>query len=396
AKKYGFNFIYYGKNPRETLKNFKAEIFIEKTLDFINENNISAVIATHDYPAAMIGSIVAKKAGFISPEVEQILLCQHKYYCRQVQKKYFPEAYVESKIVNPFKKGALPFKFPFFIKPVKSFFSIMAAQINNIDEYNEYIEKAKDHINDFCAVLNELIKKYSSFRYDANYLIAEKLLCGKQVTLEAFSYRGNVKIIGIVDSVMYKNKISFKRFDYPSTLKPDVSKKMETIATGFIKRTNFDNGIINIEFFYNPKQDYVKIIEVNPRMCSQFADIMEKVNGVNTYEIQLFISLGIDPEVLFKSSLGLKKYNYSSSFVLRSLKDKKIKRLPSEKQIKAIRSIFPDIRIEIYGSKNKKLSDELNDMNSYRYGIINLGADSRSELHSKYKKCISMLDFEFE
>ena len=39
-----------------------------------------------------------------------------------------------------------------------------------------------------------------------------------QVTLEAYRFKGNVKMIGIVDSIIHKNTISFKRFDYPSAI----------------------------------------------------------------------------------------------------------------------------------------------------------------------------------
>jgi len=128
-------------------------------------------------------------------------------------------------------------------------------------------------------------------------------------------------------------------------------------------------------------------------MCSQFADLMEKAKGANTYEIQLLLSLGLNPERLFKDRPAA--YKYASSFVLRSFKDKKIIRLPSEEDICGLKKIYPDARVEIYGKENHLLSDELNDMKSYRYGIINLGANSKKELSQKYKNCLAMLDFKF-
>lgn len=392
--KYGYNFLYYGINPRNCLKEFDTQSFIKNTISFAEKNNIDAVISTHDYPAAIIGSIIAEKLCLPAPEIEKILICQHKYLCRQYQKKYVPEAYVESKMIDPLKKAKAPFDFPFFIKPVKSFFSIMASQINNMCQYDDYIFKAKNHIYEFSAPLNEIFKNYSSYRYDASYLIAEKLIHGKQVTIEAYSYNKNISIIGIVDSIMYKNKISFKRFDYPSALKKDVKLKMEEIARKFIKKLGFDNGILNIEFFYEPDSGLIKIIEINPRMCSQFADLMEKVNGINTYEIQLFISLGVNPATL---NTNIKhKYKYTSSFVLRKFKDKKIINLPSKKQIDDLKKLYPDIRIEIYGKENQMLSNELNDMSSFRYGILNLGANSKKELCLEYKASKDMLNFKFD
>ncbi len=392
--KYGYNFLYYGQNPRNSLKEFDAQSFINSALDFLKNRQISAVIATHDYPAAIIGSIIAEKLGLPAPLTEKILVCQHKYYCRQYQKIYVPEAYVDSKIINPFKRAVAPFDFPFFIKPVKSFLSIMATEINDKTQYEEYILKARKHVADFSIPLNDILKNYCSYKYDANHLIAEKLICGKQVTLEAYSYNKEACTIGITDSIMHKNKISFKRFDYPGVLKKDIKSRMSQIAANFIKNIGFDNGILNIEFFYSPESNSIKIIEINPRMCSQFADLMEKVNGVNTYEIQLLLSLGINPGHLFKNKN--RKNKYASSFVLRKFRDKKIRSLPSKKQVDTLKELFPGIRVEIYGKEGQMLSDELNDMSSYRYGIINLGADSKKELQLKYKRCMDILDFQFE
>ena len=44
----------------------------------------------------------------------------------------------------------------------------------------------------------------------------------------------------------------------------------------------FDNGQFNIELVYNPEADTVHIVEINPRMSSQFADLFEKVDGTKS------------------------------------------------------------------------------------------------------------------
>jgi len=86
---------------------------------------------------------------------------------------------------------------------------------------------------------------------------------------------------------MHPGTISFARFEYPSALDLGVRERMARIAARFISSIGFDNGLFNIEMFYDPNSNSIHLIEVNPRMCPQFADLMEKVNGVNTYEIAL-------------------------------------------------------------------------------------------------------------
>ena len=57
----------------------------------------------------------------------------------------------------------------------------------------------------------------------------------------------------------------------------------------------FDNGIFNIEMMYDAEADRISIIEINPRMASQFADLYEKVDGTNSFSVLLDIAQGRTP-----------------------------------------------------------------------------------------------------
>ena len=267
----------------------------------------------------------------------------------------------------------------------------MAAKIENVQQYEAYLVKARKHIRDFNAPFNFILKEYADYRYNSDYLIAERLISGKQVTIEAYCFHKEINIIGIVDSKMHQNKISFKRFDYPTALNKRIQNKIEEITRKIIRYIGFDNGILNIEYFINLREDQIKIIEINPRICSQFADLIEKVKGINTYEIQLLIAMDKNPKNIRKE----KHFKYAASFVLREFKDKIIKSLPDKKNIETVLKTYPDARIEIYGKVGDMLSGELNDMASYRYGLINIGENSKRALYAKYDKIITFLDFKF-
>ncbi len=70
---------------------------------------------------------------------------------------------------------------------------------------------------------------------------------------------------------------------------------MEQIAATLIEGIGYDNAMFNIEMIYNPKKDTVHIIEINPKIASQFPDLFEKVDGSNTYEVMMRIALGLPP-----------------------------------------------------------------------------------------------------
>jgi hypothetical protein len=310
-----------------------------------------------------------------------------------IQKKAVPHAVPDFKLIDPEESGPVrPPALPFFIKPVKSFFSIFAQRIDSQERYEEYTASFRKSGRGFSRPLNHLIKKYSNLDPLDDCLLAEEPLEGKQVTLEGYVYGGVAFFLGITDSVMYPGTISFKRFDYPSRISQSMADNMMETAKKVIEAIGLDNGMFNIEFFYDEASGDIKIIEINPRMASQFADLVEKVDGTNSYEIQVDLALGRKPR--FEKGKG--RYRYASSFVLRSFEDKIIKKVPGEEEIGKVLQLLPDFRIEVYGNKGTLLSSELQDMQSYRYGIINLGGDSLGDLKDKYEKCRKILTFEFK
>jgi biotin carboxylase len=110
---------------------------------------------------------------------------------------------------------------------------------------------------------------------------------------------------------------TLRALDYPSALPEDVQRRMADIAATVMPGLGFDNGLFNIEMMYDPESDVISIIEINPRMASQFADLYEKVDGTNSYAVLLDIALGRAPQ--FTRRQG--RYAFASSIVLRSFED---------------------------------------------------------------------------
>ncbi len=242
--------------------------------------------------------------------------------------------------------------------------------------------QADHHLREFVKPFNQLLKRYASFPLDGGYLLAEQPLRGRQVTVEGCVFRGEGMIVGITDSIMYPGTISFRRFDYPSSLQSDVQERMGDLALRFIRSIGFDDGLFNVEMFYDPESDAIHIIEINPRMSPQFADLMEKVNGVNTYEIALAIAAGVRPRIHRPSP----QYRVAASCVMRLFEDKKVARVPSPEEVAAFQARFPDARLKVLCREEHHLSDELQDGRSYRYAILNLGGQSARDLAVRYAR----------
>lgn len=356
-----------------------------------DEHAITAVLNTCDYPGCIYTSVLAAERGIAAPSLDAILTCQHKYYARIAQQKYVPEATPRFAIVSKeYRSEVEKLPFPLFIKPVKSYLSALARPLNTIDDLNYYLENVTIP-EQFLIPFNWAVKNYTDYVFDGSYFIAEELLRGRQVTLEGYVFEGQVGLIGIVDSVMLPGTISFERFVYPSSLPMHVQEKMFSIAQRFVTGIGLDMSLFNIEFMYDDTTDTVSIIEINPRMAAQFCDLFEMVNGVSNYDILHAIVNGKKPIVHTNGA-----FQVAASLVCRQLQDQRVMHAPTQQEIQAAQTRFPELRFYPWISAGDKLSDVLQDGTSFVYCWIHLGARNRQELDEKYQESKLLLPFVFE
>lgn len=374
--------FFYDFNPARLLANIA---------EYAQQHHVDAVIYSEDYPGSILGAITAQTIDVIGPNPRAVVGHQHKYYSRLWQQKYVPEAtpsfcLIDSNDTNRVQQISLPI----FLKPVKSFFSMLANEIRTPVELNYWLEQAQFPA-DFLEQFNWFVK-HSSFDPLPHYLLAEELLRGEQCTLEGFVCDGEVTILGITDSIMFPGTISFKRFEYPSHLPVSVQGRMASIAVTLMVKTGFDNSFFNIEFMYRPETDRITIIEVNPRVVSQFADLYEKVDGINSYLYLAQLAVGEKPVPIHRKGY----HALAGSCVLRIFENKRVCKAPGPKELERVYAAFPDARIQLFIEEGSLLSDVFQDGKSYRYGLVHLGARDSQELQEKFEWCTAVLGFEFE
>lgn len=379
--------------------NFDALAFYRKTLAKVRRSGRpDGLIGDDDYPANLIAGLLTKELKLSGPSLRSLLLCQHKLYSRMAQARSVPEAtpkFFHIPLDRLLKPSEIPLKFPFFVKPVKGYLSILSRKVRSYREFKEIVREGRRRIPHFTGPFDRLLKKSGlkmDFPLGGDNLIGEEILKGHQVTLEGYACQKKVHGVDIVDSVFYPGTASFKRFEAPSRLPSAVQSRMFRTAEKFIRAIGFDNSIFNMEFVYNSRTRQAHILEVNSRMASQFADMMEALHGTNTYEILLSLGAGRRPE--FRRHRG--KSKIAASFVLRRFKDGFVESVPSKQRIRKLQEKFPGTGIEILVEPGRRLSSHFQqDDESYRYALINLSAKSRPELFRKYRACLKALPFKF-
>lgn len=385
---YSFIFHQLPSYKEETLN---ISQIIDQLCQEVDHTNINGVLSSEDYAGCIIASVLAHKWNLPGPTPISILTCQHKYYSRIAQQESVPDATPRFALIDTQRLPTdLTFSYPIFVKPVKSYFSMYAQQINSPQELAHYAPQLMPN-QQFRDPFNQCLAQLCPFTINADYLLAEELLEGQQVTLEGYIQNKQVGIIGVVDSIMHPGTISFLRFEYPSQLSAKVQDRMATIATKYVAHIGLDNTLFNMEFMYNPADDTVKIIEVNSRMALQFCDLYEKVNGINSYSIALAIATGAKPEVKKDNA----PHNVAASFVMRVFNDAIVSKVPTAEEIESVKEKFPDTRIKIYVRQGRKLSNAIQDGKSFRYATINLGGSNWDDLYKKYEQCREKLTFVF-
>jgi hypothetical protein len=394
-----YDVVLHGEDAETAPATFDALAFIERTVAQVRAGalgRVDGVASSSDYPGCIVAAAIARELGLPGPNPQSVLRCSHKYYSRLAQQAAAPEATPRFALVDPQRLDPRAFDLPFpvFVKPVKGWFTQHARRIDTFADLAAFAAspEVRYHLTEFVAPFNHLLARYTDFAHDGSYLLAEELLGGVQVTVEGFVFGGEVEILGIIDSVMFPGTISFQRFDYPSALPEAVQERMAGIARRVMPRLGFDTGLFNVELFYDAAADRVSIIEVNPRMCGQFADLLESVNGTNTYEILFALAAGERPPPVRRGG----RYQVAASFPLRAFGDQTVLRVPDARDVAAVKQAYPVTLVKTYYRAGQRLADEdQSDGYSYRYAVVNLAARDRPSLLADFAAVQQRLGFRF-
>lgn len=356
-------------------------------------SGLHAVMSTDDYPGSHLAAMVASRLGLPGVSPIASMRCQHKYLARLDQQRLVPEAVPRFALIDGRHPRTFGVDFPMFVKPVKSFFSIGGSRVDTPAQLEAAVAAATLPAA-FYQPFEEVLGLYPEIGLagiGSHSVIAETLLNGQQCTLEGYVWRGNAYTVGVVDSIFYPGTRSFQRFEYPSGLPAELLSRMHRISASLMQGMDYGDGFFNIEFMVDPGRGTVQIIEVNPRLASQFADLYEKVDGSNTYGMLLDIALGRAP--VRKKRAG--RHRMAASCALRRFEDAYVRTVPSEAAVEQLQAKYPDMRIELFAKPGERLSQSMQDGQSFRYAILSIGGADRGEILRVLAACVSELEFDF-
>jgi hypothetical protein len=355
--------VHYAGSDLDQLESFDPVAFLAEC----EAIPAAGVVATKDQ-SALLASLLAERRGLTGPRPDALVACQHKLTSRLIQSEVAPEATPAFSLLG----DEPPFDVPFFVKPVVGRLSQNAMRIDDLDDL-----LALRELDRYTTRYAEIAALAGASPAAVHGFIAEELLTGAEVTLEGYVHRGRVTTIGVTDSVKYPGTNSFERFEYPTVLGEERQAELADVAARLLPALGFDGGFFNVEFFVG-EQGPAQVIEVNGRLASQFAPLVQALHGRSTYDALFELACGVDPgwQTGLPDGVGV-------SYILRVFADAFVEAVPD-----------PEDGLELLVRPGLYLSDQgSNDAQSYRLAILYGVGETREEAVEGLRERAERLSF---
>jgi hypothetical protein len=391
----GFDLFSFPDNAR--LFTFDALAFVEKIARRYRGRDIEAVVTSDEQFGPYLAALVAERLGLAHTPLAAVLTLQHKYYARRAFERVAPQANSRCALIRRDfgrvgRPEDVPVPFPFYVKPAKAAFSVLARRVDSFEELYRHtrfgwFERAI--IERLVRPFADVMAAHSDLTEDPFSMVCEEILHGPQVTANGFARDGRVTMLGTVDSIMYPGTDQFQRFQYPSALAPDCLARIDALAIRLIEGVGFTHGMFNVEMRLDPASGEPRVIEINPRAAGQFYDLFERVDGYSAFEAMLDLHSGRDPVIRRRAG----RDRHAASFVLRDLTGEGLSRWPRAAEIRALQAAHPDAHLMLYPKRAADLARELKWLGSYRYAVFNVGAPTLEALFARFRHLCDQITF---
>ena len=388
----GFDLFSFPDNVR--LFTFDALAFVERMVRRYRSLGVDAVATSDEQFGPFLASLIAARLNLPHTPLDAVLTIQHKFYAREAFQRIAPESNPRFRLLRGAFERAdeVPMAYPFYIKPAKAAFSVLARRVDSFEELYRHtrfgwFERAI--IERLVRPFADVMHAHSGFTESAYSMVCEEVARGRQVTANGFVRRGKVTMLGTVDSLMYPGTDQFQRFQYPSALPPGDLARVDALARRLLEGMGFTHGMFNVEMRIDPASGRLSIIEINPRAAGQFYDLFERVDGYSLFDVLLALECGEEPAIAHRAG----RQNHAASFVLRDLTGEGLGRWPLPAEIDALQSRHPDIHVMVYPKRGADLAREMKWLGSYRYGVFNLGGATLEEMFGRFRRLCREITF---
>lgn len=344
-----------------------------------------------DLPS-LVAAVASRLRGLGGPSAESLLRAQSKYHGRHAQYGLLDGDVPPCARVTAVLDGTEPMRFPCFAKPELSTVSSFAYRIDSRDHlaavWADVAPKIAHQNRAYAEILQAGLLD-SPPDVDPGGMIVEALIePGAQITVDGFIKSGVVGIFGSTESKFLANGISFRRFDFPFACSPETRARIDAHCRRFVPALGLDNTLFNIEMVVGPAR--AQIIEINTRPSMQFVAMIAAVTGQHPLDMLVEILSG-DP-----AQTSDAKHGCGTSFVQRVPRDVLVTAVPSAKHLATLVAEHPNVTITVLAKSGKRLSDYIQDTETFRYGFIDVLGATFDALDREHEIVKRKLCFKFD
>lgn len=361
------------------------------------DGSVDAIIAHWDFPTSTLVPILCAERGLRAPSLRAVLQCEHKYWSRLTQQKVAPEAtppFVQFDAFDEDPLARIDLEFPFWVKPVKGFSSLLGFRIDNADDFARAMDEIRAGIGRLGEPFNRILERLDlppQLADAGSKCIAEGYLEGIEVAHEGCVFEGEVSMHGTVDMVRHGE--TFHRYEHPSQLPAQVLERIDDLGKRLLGAFEFDNGVFNVEYFWNPKTDAIGIVEVNPRMSQSHSYLWSQVDGASNHEIAIDLALGRRPRR--RNQEG--PHRTAAKCFYRTYAPGIVRRVPTAEEVASAVAEHPGCHIQVVVEPGQDLGG-LVDQDAYSFALaeVYVAGSSREDVLQRYERICQALPFEIE
>src|SRR6202171_4883146 len=234
----GFDLFSFPDNAR--LFTFDALGFVERMVRKYRGRALDGVVTSDEQFGPFLASLIGARLGLAHTPLAAILTIQHKFYAREAFQRIAPESNPRFGLVRRGFERAdeVPLPYPFYIKPAKAAFSVLARRVDSFEELYRHtrfgwFERAI--IEKLVRPFADVMRAHSEFTEDPFSMVAEEIAAGRQVCANGYVRNGVATMLGTVDSVMYPGTDQFQRFQYPSSLPAATLERIDALAVKLVQ-----------------------------------------------------------------------------------------------------------------------------------------------------------------
>jgi len=396
-------------------EHYRVREWVEEGVERLRRfpGTVDALVGWWDFPTSNMLPLMRRPLGLPGPSLESVLRCEHKFWSRLEQKKCVPECTPAFAAFDPFgedPRGQVPMRPPFWIKPVRAHSSNLGFRIGSEEDFRHALPRIREGIGRFGEPFDWILEQAELPSelggVGGHHCVAEEIISAEhQCTLEGYCFQGEVHVYGVVDSIREgRHRSSFSRYEYPSRLPEAVQQRMVEAATRFVRHVGLDDTAWNMEFYYDPDRDEIKLLEVNTRISQSHCALFWLVDGRSNQEVMVDVGLGRRPDFPHREG----RYPRAAKFMVRVSRDELgghgqrggdgiVRRVPTAEDLERVRQIVPGTRVKVGVEEGQRLGAMRHqDSYSYELAVVFLGGESDEELAEHYETALGILDFRID